>query len=260
MVIEFIHIAPLGQEDVQVRKSLNLLLSIVTVFMAVLLLSFSQTCIAQEGEATEDIFDRRHVAFGYSSDGGVHNISINATLPVNQINGGLTAGVVRTISDGESLSDEADARIESGFETDYFQAKAFVGLERSLQKGSDLTKEVGAYVGSPELKLGYMTVELAVGSLFESTEYQEALNLESENAGRLLGIAKVSAGGLGVFIETTPHITLSDFEISLRPHYRLSVSNNFGVRFDAEYDYTSKPVVGTVKWASRWSLNGDLEF
>lgn len=239
------------------RKPLKLLLTTVTLFMAVFL--FSEMCSAQE-EGSVDLFDRRHAVFSYASDGGIHNIAVNATLPIKQIHGGVTAGLVRTISDGESISDEADARAEAGFENNLLQAKAFVGLERSLQKGSDLTKEVGVYFGTPELSYSIITAEFALGTLFESTEYQAVLNLESENAGRLLGLAKVSVGRLGVYFETTPRVNFDDFELSLKPHYLFKFADNFSFRIDTEFDYTSAPVLGSDKWTSRWSVGGDLEF
>ena len=238
-------------------KSLKFLLALVTVFMAVFLLSCEDVLYAEEGE---DLFDRRHLVFGYNSNADVHSVNVNATLPVTQIGGGLTAGLIRTIEDGEAIADEFDATLEAGYEGEFLQAKGFISAERSLIKGTDLSREVGAYVGTPKIKIGLLTLEFGLGSMFESVIVQEALNLENENAGRILGFTKVSIGKLGVFIETTPKLQLDDIEVSIQPQYRIKVADNVSIRFDGEFDYASHPLIENVHWANRWGISGDIEF
>lgn len=237
--------------------ALQRLLILVTLFMAALMFT-AEFGIAQEEEV--DLFDRRHLMFGYNSNADVHAFNVNATLPISQIGGGLTAGLIRTVENGDAIADEFDATLEAGYEGEFLQAKGFVSAERSLIKGTDLSREVGAYVGTPEIKVGIATLEFGLGSLFESVVVQEALNLEDANAGRILGFTKVSIGKFGVFIETTPKLQLDDIELSIQPQYRLKVADNISIRFDGEFDWTSHPLIENVHWANRWGISGDIEF
>lgn len=237
-------------------KSLDV--KMMCLLLVVVLLAFA--ALAVNAEEEQDLFDRRHLVVSAAGDTNSIATSANVTFPISQINGGITAGIQRASTDGEIVSDEIDFRAEAGYDTGLIQAKAFVAGGRSLQKGTKFSREVGGYLGTPEISAGPISLELGAGSFFESVALREALGLEDVNVGRILAFARVSVWNVGAFFELTPQVQLDDVQLSIKPNVLFRLKGNVSLRIDGQFDYSSDPYGNADKWARRASLGLDVEF
>ena len=230
----------------------------LTKISLILILMLTMIAFAED----DNLFEHKRVGFGYSSDGGgVHNLSADATLPLDFIHGGIQANLLRTISNEEAIADEADVTVEGGYETNLYQVKAFAGVARSLQRKTDFEKKFGGYIGTGAIKIGSIAqVEIGAGSLIESIEIQEALGLEDENVGRLLTFAKIGFWRISSIIEFTPQFNLSDTQIDAQSDVVLSDQGNFQLLFSNRLQYDSDPYGEGQSFINQWSLRANYNF
>ena len=237
---------------------LKILLVVITVLTFIVIEQAAVRIAA--GETEDNLFDRRHAVISFSSDDTSISTSAAVTLPIPQVNGGLYGEIQHATNEGVVISDEIDVRTEAGFSTSFLQVKAFVNGERSQLKQIDFKREVGGYIGTPVLSAGLLHAEFGAGSLFESVDLQKALDLETENAGRLLAFAKVSIGNIGATFDLTPTFNLKDLQVSVRPNLLYQLNQDVSLRFDARYDYSSNPYGGADNWIQTHSAGLDIEF
>ena len=214
---------------------------------------------AQFGDTPHD--EGITVDLGLAGDRDSQNESITAVLPVPAINGWLGIHGLRTVGNGEVLSEVARGHIQGGGNIGKLGLEGFIDAERNKAKGSDLSTEVGAFVRLGTHRRGNLRVSGGIGNYLENVDLREELGIEDEGTiNRWLGFASFDYSQLSGLLKFTPRSDFSDTQGSLELNLQIELKENISLLLRSGTEAHSDPPPGIARVQNTYGAQARIQF
>ena len=207
--------------------------------------------------------DQRAIGIGLSGDRLSQSHSATAILPfnTNRFSGWAGVHALRTVAEGNTLSDVIQGRIEVGTDVYNWSVNGFVDAERNKATGTDLTTQLGYYLRLPAYENNGWVLTTGAGNYIENTQIAEDLGIPDAGAVfRWFSYVMARYQNVTSKLEYTPKSDFSDDEIEIETNATISVRTNLELVITHVIDIRENPLVAGENTNSRYSVTGRLTF